>query len=640
MFMNTKLIAALACGAALALGACSGGGPASPTAPIADDPAADPGEDTRTPAEKFDNDQKAALDGLDEARRTVTAAVDLANRAVTDEARKTARAEVDRATMALDEAVRAARALTAPSGDETRRFRARGVAARADDDLAELTKALDGALNSLAWYRQSLARYRIPKGAVTLSSEATNTVTINRIDRTITVDGVVTANPAAFTSTTFKDVMYADGKKVFSTTGDGDGGDEFKVDGWVGWKDSDWSLEEFTYTGLKLTNAGLVIRTGGTTSPSREGPLYRSDFTDMRRDITKYANDPDGDDTAETPPGQNGWDLVLTFGEPQTMSVPVVGEPSGNFQSSRMGNGDFYWKTFVPAARSQTETSGDYYAANAFNHPNGQENLGTYEVWLSNHADTDTKLEPVAGSGDDPHPIDDERYYLQYAAYGLFVFTADTETYFDDDDNYAYNGRVGRISTIHFGYSAFRDADGQRTTDIGEAITNGKFHGHTLAYETQGGREVAINSRLMRGDVTLTVNIPKGTGAGTLEGTMSNFQRWVDEGKYWADYAGGLSVALNSVAINDDGTFVGSTQATPTSRLNLSGAGLFRGSFYGPRTDRSDLEIAGSWTVGTSFGPGYSNGDLSNNGYLYASRKTLYGSFAAKQRPDAAPASN
>ena len=94
--MNTKLIAALACAAALALGACSGGNPPTLAGPDPDpDPAApentnpdpatpgptapdpvpdDPPADVRIPAERFDDEHAKAAADLAAARNMVTAA--------------------------------------------------------------------------------------------------------------------------------------------------------------------------------------------------------------------------------------------------------------------------------------------------------------------------------------------------------------------------------------------------------------------------------------------------------------------------------------------------------------------------------------------------------------------------------------
>ena len=40
-------------------------------------------------------------------------------------------------------------------------------------------------------------------------------------------------NPKRFDADTFNTVMYEDGNRVFSVVDDGEGGDEFKVDGYV-----------------------------------------------------------------------------------------------------------------------------------------------------------------------------------------------------------------------------------------------------------------------------------------------------------------------------------------------------------------------------------------------------------------------
>ena len=127
-------------------------------------------------------------------------------------------------------------------------------------------------------------------------------------------------------------------------------------------------------------------------------------------------------------------------------------------------------------------------------------------------------------------------------------------------------------------------------------------------------------------EATLTVNIPKGSGAGSLQVTMNNFQRWNEENEVWTTYAYNFAVALNSAAIGDSGTFSGTTQATPSAGFNAGGAGVYKGSFYEPRADADELEIAESWTVGSS-------------GALEIF-KNLYGGFGAKRRTTATPASN
>ena len=652
--MDTKLIAVLACAAALALGACSGGNPpAGPPGTDRGTPDVDPGGDDgendngdsgsaeRTTPQTEQQQLKALEDQAKAAIGRATAAAAAGNSGD----RPGARDEIENARKAIDDAVADARreydaSQASASATPAQRLAAFDRFTRLEALQGMQKPLLDRALDSLAWYGRKLARYVLASGEAVTPRESTNKAVIVRIPRTIdtsATDSTQKRNPKAFCEKsrepatcdedTFKTVMYEDGKKVFSTADDGEGGDEFKVDGWVGWPETDWRLEAFIHTGLKLTDAGLVIRTGGTiTIPGWPSQIFIVDYADMRRNLANYAN--------QGGTGHNGWDLEITFDAPQTMPVPNA--PDGkNWAASWQGNGDFYWRAIAPADKDmQLAADGKYYQEGAFLQPDGYKDLGTYEIWLSNHVGVKRNLEPPPGQ-EGTYPDDDEQYYLDYAAYGLFVLTADTETFRN-----GYNGHAGRVNTLHFGYSAFADADGQRTTDIGTAITSGKFYGSTLAYEVQGGRTSTINTKLLRGDVVLTVNIPKGTGAGTLRGTMRNFQRWDEEGGYWTAYADRLAVTVNSTAISADGTFSGRVAAAPSGEWSSNGQGLLKGSFYGPRADSDDLEIAGSYTVGQSFvpnavaqGAGFTN--LGAQG-----RKGVFGSFAAKQRPDAIPPSN
>ena len=622
----------------------------------------------------------------EKAQTAVTAAVNEAQRAVaagTEAARANAERLITAASMALAEAVRAADAAVAAAADGS--GVEVGAAARVRRQTLRLqslrTDDLDAARDSLAWYGRNLVRYVLASGEAVEPRESVNTATVVRTLRTIpNVDNLPPPagisqnvntqipNPARIKADTFKTVMFEDGNRVFSVIDDGEGGDEFKVDGYVNSLGSGYSSDLRTYTGLKLTDGGLVIRTGGTanlgTDDDNTDLRTVADFTDMRRDITRYASDTTGnggvtpfdsygDGDVDGIRGQNGWDLEITFDEPQTRSVPVDFDDISNPVSSWTGNNAFYWKAIAPADPSQLDEDGDNYKANAFNQPKGYRDLGTYEVWLSNHVGLDRKREPAPGrtttcpdnSRGTSCPNDDEHRYLKYAAYGLFAYTASTETFVA-----RFNGRVGRINTLNFGYSAFGTENGQKTEDIGQAITGGKFHGYTLAYEFSGNNNFnpnSIETKLLRGDVTLTVNILKGPVPESLnrsdvvnvEGTINNFQQWNEENKYWTAYdLNNFTVALNRAVITSSGTFVGTTQATPSTDFNpvpggvggVAGAGNYKGSFYGPRADAKDLEIAGSWTVGTR------QGTLG----VSADRKTILGSFGAKQNPPATPESD
>ena len=571
---------------------------------------------------------KAASDAYAEAETavgTATAAISAADAADTPAARQAATAAIAAARKALDDARDAADAAVAAAegGSDAAYGMAVNAQARANRYRTAQLAVLESALSSYSWYNRQLARFTLANGEVETPRQRTNTATIKRTPRTKddgngnqvanTADGVIKPD-------TFKSVMHAEGDLAFSANGD-----EFKVDGYVGASNSSDNLDRDTLTGLRLTGGGLVIRTGGASTVLDSDTLYNSDFTDFRRDITEFANDGDGDgddnsDPDDLPLGQNGWDLEITFDEPRT-------RPVASGDTSWMGNGDFYWRAIVEADPSQTSENGEYYVENAFMQPENFRDLGIYEVWLSNHIGVDKGLEPDPGSAAPPRPEDDTQRYLKYAGYGLFVYTADVQTFVD-----AFSGRRGRVNTIHFGYEAFADSGGKRTSDIGEAITNGKFTGHTLAYETIGtNNEISnptpLSTKLLRGDVTLTVNIPKSSGSASLEGMMSNFQEWNQE--RWQTYnSTNFAIALNSTSIGADGTFSGSAMATPSTGFNPNGSGqgsgAFKGNFYGPRADGSDLEIAGSWIIGPN--PGAS---------LRQNRRNLFGSFGAKQVPEA-----
>ena len=624
--MNHRLSAILACGIVLLLGACSSNnasgtttGSGSGTNPAPDtggggNGSSDGGEPTAEQAEL-----KAASDAYAEAETAVgaaTTAISAADAADTPAARQAAADAIADARKALDDARDAANAAVAAAedGSDAAYGMAVNAQARANRYRTAQLAILESALSSYSWYNRQLARFTLANGEVETPRQRTNTATIKRTPRTIdtsATDSAQKVNPDAFDGDTFKDIMYSDGDRAFSASGD-----EFKVDGYVGHVQSNYNLSTTTFTGLKLTDAGLVIRTGAAGSTN----IRYDDFTDFRRDITKHGDDLDDDLIVDDPPlGQNRWDLEITFDEPRTRSVA-----SG--ETSWTGNGDFYWRAVVPADPSQTSENGEYYVENAFMQPENFRDLGTYEVWLSNHIGVDKGLEPDPGSAAPPRPEDDVQRHLKYAAYGLFVYSPDLETFRGSGSTgRRFNGQHGRVNTIHFGYEAFADSGGKRTSDIGEAITNGKFTGYTLAYETLGAYAASgLATKLLRGDATLTVNIPKGSGTATLQGTLDNFQEWSDEHEYWTAYTANFSVALGSTNIGADGAFEGTATPTPSSGFNSSGTGAYKGNFYGPRADGRDLEAAGSWIIG-----------VAESGTLFTSSKNIFGSFGAKQAPGA-----
>ena len=600
--MNVKLLACLACSTALLVGACSGGNP--PAGPGTGSETSN--GDTNGEAPDGDNGDSGSAE-LERLEREADAARTRANAAAPGD-RAGARAEIERVKAAIAAAVaEAQRAADANPSDIDAYDRLNNLIRfqRTQDE------ALDEALTTIAWFGREVVRASIPNGEVIAPRDGTNVVTIGtagRTPRTITPSATGSspqANDAAIKSTTFPPVMYEAGKVLLSGGGRKASprvtGDTFKVDGYIFGMTPTSALDTVTYTGLRLTNTGLEIQIGG------EG----SDYTDMRKKVDRPVNNRAAEGTADTPSGQNGWDLKIAFDEPKTTSVTDAKGPT-----SWQGNGDFYWKGIVKADESQLSSSGANFVSGTFTQPKTPEDfrdLGTYEVWLSNHIELDKNLEPPAGA----YPGDDEHRYLSYAAYGLFTYKADTETAPAADD------RKNRVQSMHFGYQAFADVDGKRTRDISKAISSGTFTGQTLATAIE-----ATKTTLLRGKVSLTVSIPKDSGTGSVSGTLNGFEEWVGDTN-WKNYKidnTDFSVTLASADIATNGSYSGTATAAPVTGLGRSGVGKFEGNFYGPRTD-TELETAGRWDVG----PGAT--DRQGDG-----SRIIVGSFGAKQK--SATASN
>ena len=654
--MNLKLLTCLACSVAFLLGACSGSNPAGTSS--GSDAVETPGAAARDAVTLADAASLAEANAkYAEAQAAVNAATAAVETAATgsEADRAAARRLIAAAHRLIDAAVTAAEAAVTAAADGSAADI--GNAARARDRANALqtsqTRVLDNALISFAWYTQALARTQIPMGEAAMPPLGGDgvTVEIKRIPPTIPDPdnpGSEKANPDAITSDKFSLVPYEEDKLVFSVADGAEGGDEFKVDGYTVSKNGSPRIQSSMFTGLKLTGDGIVISSG---------ERVRDDFTDTRRDITRRNS------------GQNGWDLELTFGEPHVTRVAR----GGSSVSDWMGNGAFHWQSIVPAATSQLEADGEHYNSRAFNQPDGFRDLGTYEVWLSNYLGVaDERVEPVDGSGvvrcpdgtmGTSCPGDDIHHYLKYAAYGLFIYTVDPETF----NTGSFNAhQTGRVQPLYFGYSAFADETGKKTTDIGTGITEATFTGQTLAYAFMGANHIGSvsnaylsrPSRLLRGEATLTVSIPK-SGRGTIEGNLIEFERWT--GSHWQPMTSGFRVRLNSANISDGGTFGGSASASGTNLEGRAGTsetsgapvdfptpfeydsrsgssvyyhqsgglngtgGNYKGSFYGPRDDSTDLEVAGSWYISrTNFG---------------FARWGVFGSFAAKQKPAATPGS-
>ncbi len=226
-------------------------------------------------------------------------------------------------------------------------------------------------------------------GDVQVPSENTNTATIARTPRTkdtSTTDDTQIPNtaPKPIDGGTFKLVPYASGKKVFSRDAKHSGAETFKVDGYNDWLNSNQASDSTSYTGLQLTGDGLVIRFGenGKQYPDTKQKLDTAIVTD----------------NAASDVGENGWDLTITFDGPDTLSAEKG-------VRSRQGNGDFYWKARVETVASQRRAGANCVDSVLTADNQDVEDIGTYEVWLSNHIGVDTNLEdpndPVASARDD-----------------------------------------------------------------------------------------------------------------------------------------------------------------------------------------------------------------------------------------------
>ncbi len=258
--------------------------------------------------------------------------------------------------------------------------------------------------------------------------------------------------------------------------------------------------------------------------------------------------------------------------------------------------------------------------------------LGVYNVWLSNYAGVDDK-------GTAADESDDTRRYLKYAAYGLFNFL----DYSTRGMNYA------RAQAFHFGYDAFGNTDGNRPADWGTAANPivATFNGRTTGWMIRGTLEEA--GRLtelirMRGDVTLTATFnarnaaDDASGHGAVQGSMNNFEFlrndiWSTDVNYRIlrnDPArtDAAAVLLQAADIGADGSFRGVARATyngvgGTGIDNFTNDGAWGGAFYGPKT-LGELEAAGYWNLrmNTAGDPG---------------RGALIGSFGVVSDPPPAP---
>ena len=617
--MDTQLTAALACAAALSLGACAGGNPSAPSAPETEmagpetaetetvetetpDPgtgvpeSADPPEDGRTEAERFDDELAEAEADLAAARNRVPAAAAAA--AGTGGDRTRALADIAAARKALTDALAAARALRAPPDDSGRIARAARLALKAGAAEAEDLPRLRAAASSAGWAGSS---------ALVIGRE--NLRPVPEIDvvrnRRRNADG--TDKATLLTEDEIPAVPYDEGKVVMSP-GLASSGDRLRMRGipvasvWRAQSGNERrflllgtivdsprqpldpvgggndGVEPKLVAGLRITPGGLVVDMGGQGAEGLDFRLPEVFATTVRFVVADGSN--------------GGYDLKLTFGPPA---------------ASPEGNAEHYW---TAALMPNSELAA---AIGSSRLRDGQE-LGTYTMRLSNHVGLDRNLEYP----DDPaaYTRDDVNRYLSHAAYGHMEFVHSFLTGI-------IPGR--RTFPFHAGYDAFKDDAGMRTMDVSDAdrIAGGTFKGRTLASQfgvtsvngiiSNYPQLSGANYLRLRGDVTLTATISGTAADNRISGKIENLESFSSGEGIWEDYArisGALT--LQATGIDASGEFKG---VVDTASLPAFAEGGYKGNFYGPL---ADLEAAGIWYL--------QDGDAANTA---ARNLSIVGSFGA-----------
>ena len=590
---------------------CSGNNaaPSGPANPAPADPAepTDPAPDEGTEAQKsFDKAYDDAKMALDEAVKAVESAEALADAAATAEDRAAARKALSDAQDDLAAALEAARELPVPTDDRRRGLRV-GLVSDAEDAQRAQNERIEDAQASIQWSAgEGLVRLPVPAALPEVG-----VVRRHRMNAAGSAD-----TPDLVDHESFPALPYEPGKVLISEGAASSGdplpmrgffperihdqsrslGDSFGRDISYLNQNSDLTEYDFFHAGLRVTGTGLVIEMGGKGS----------DGTDLRRQVWLAPNTgPSSVHFDGTLPGNLdpwGWDLVLTFGEPTP---------------SPEGNGERYWAARLMPDPGQIADGADATTRARYLVDGRPYRVGTYNLWLSNHAGADLGLEPV-GPGE-TYPDDDVNSHLKYAAYGMMTFAS--------SDRFERTTSLGahirdRVQAFHAGYDAFEDKSGRRTTDIREAVSGGKFTGLTIALELDriSGGNVndygAIDvpaARRLRGEVELTATISGAASNNAVKGRIRNLEVWDSRG-YWKDYASiADDIALGSGSIDADGQYDG----TITGVAGF-GDGEYGGSFYGPV---SDLETAGAWFLhGTNQGAD-------------AVHRAIVGSFGAKHAP-------
>lgn len=268
----------------------------------------------------------------------------------------------------------------------------------------------------------------------------------------------------------------------------------------------------------------------------------------------------------------NSYDLEITW-------------PSGLSGGRNSPNGEpvYYWSSRVPFPEGQSPSQPNLLST--FQNGRNDWDLGFYELWVTNHGGHERNLEPSAGKGQ-RHRGDDTARYLSYAAYGVFVHTDTLTDYL----------LPSRVQAFHFGYDAFEDKEGRKTTDISTPI-NVRFDGRTMGFMYQHFENPNPVRVDIRGDVVLNASI--GSGANTISGEVTSLEKLSPEGR-WVRFDRAVSIGdasdpRNRLVFASD-SFGSSGQDFAANGAPIVADGSYKGGVYLQRWDRN----SSSWTEATA----------------------------------------
>ncbi len=491
----------------------------------------------------------------------------------------------------------------------------------AEDDLkTALSDVVDDAkevVTSLAW----------AKGAGLTPGDASaavvGTVPVAKVDRhPRTKPG---GAPDGWTELDIKDegVAYAEGDVVMSPNGDGTTKDlkarafttrqfifeqgKNAYDPLVG------NMSGEIKTSIQLTEDGLVMKTGGDVvsydmqRKFTEGKMDDwFDGVDATSSLTAGATDMTADHLADLEKLQAAGTDVGTLPESatgkldakqvaalQNANIPkcwVSGVKCGNWAHDDLeitfgepsqasdGSAVWHWSARAPLGPGQDASK---IAALKDRH---DQDLGQYDLWLSNYA-----------GSDESNAADKNYRYLSHAAYGMFQ-------QIDNVSPWTTRPEYVRSQAFHIGYDAFSEAYGARTKDLSGQI-GGTFKGRTMAHalytKAAGKKQRPDRFESLRGDIELDAKIGgTGSDANTIKGAIENLQyfdnnRWNNGYEVSKVELSGLS-SSETAQIADDGSYKGTATADTEGAKIYTSGGTFEGNFYGPK---SKPETAGWWQL-------------------------------------------